>query len=538
MRRSSGTAVIPGDGQLPVPVGGDHEGDLSSADRGNAAQIRLWRYLPLVLVSTAALTVLPVEVALALVPGTHGLFTMLGSAAVALAIAMLAAQLGAAAWKRRRQSRDLVFSELILWGWGRRCLTEWRLRRARAQYESAARASPQLSIELLERVSRLLQDRDPYTHGHSRRVARHSVRIARAMRLPAAQVAKIRAAACIHDVGKLYTPRAILNNPGRLSDEEYEIVKRHAADGAAMIGPAGDREITAMVRHHHERLSGDGYPDGLAGEQIPVGARIIAVADTFDAITSTRSYRKASSHKRALDILRKEAGTQLDAGAVSAFLRSYSARRTVAWTALAMAVPQRALAWLQASGAGVGIGAGSLPQVLPVVGAAGALALAPGHARHRTQARGTAARAAVVHAGGAPASRGFVRAAGTGKAPSRRASAPGPTASTGRPLATPRSRPPRNAAPRHAADGGSGTSQTSSTASTPSAPTGSRPGSGGSPSPPPAPAEQPTPVPVPTVSTPSVPAPPVTVPEVAGVKASSEGVSVKAGSALSVEAGV
>ena len=136
------------------------------------------------------------------------------------------------------------------------------------------------------------------------------------MRLSPDDVAKVRTAAALHDVGKLHTPREILNKPGRLTDAEFALVQRHPGDGADMLRGIEEPEITAMVRHHHERLDGAGYPAGLTGQEIPVGARIIAVADTFDAITSSRPYRKAANHKRALDVLSREAGSQLDGAAV------------------------------------------------------------------------------------------------------------------------------------------------------------------------------------------------------------------------------
>jgi HD domain-containing protein len=141
------------------------------------------------------------------------------------------------------------------------------------------------------------------------------------------------------------TPREIINKPGGLADEEFDVIKRHPVDGAAMLADVeGDTEIVAIVRSHHERLDGRAYPDGLAGDDIPLGARIIAVADTFDALNSTRSYRPAATHKRALDILRKEAGTQLDRPAVAAFLRTYSGRRPAALSSLVALGPQRLLA--------------------------------------------------------------------------------------------------------------------------------------------------------------------------------------------------
>jgi hypothetical protein len=170
--------------------------------------------------------------------------------------------------------------------------------------------------------------------------------IARGMGLPSEDVARIRAAAAVHDVGKLRTPKAVLNKPGRLTDAEFEVIKRHPVDGAEMVAALGDAELTRIVRHHHERLDGAGYPDGLHGDEIPLGARIIAVADTFDAITSARPYRDAAPHQKAIDILREEAGTQLDPDAVRAFLAYYSGRRPmVVWTVV-MSSLRRLVAWL------------------------------------------------------------------------------------------------------------------------------------------------------------------------------------------------
>jgi hypothetical protein len=218
-------------------------------------------------------------------------------------------------------------------------------------------------------MSALLEARDPYTHGHSRRVARHSERIARGLGLPPEQVAKIRSAALVHDIGKINVPRPILTKPGRLTEEEFALVKRHAGDGAAIVAALGDSELTAIVRGHHERIDGTGYPDGLAGADIPIGARIIAVADTFDAITSTRPYRHPRTHKQALDVLQGEAGAQLDAAAVAAFASYYTARRSVGWAAVIVAAPQRLLSGF--GGVSTGLGAGVAPLTQTACGVGG-----------------------------------------------------------------------------------------------------------------------------------------------------------------------
>jgi hypothetical protein len=186
------------------------------------------------------------------------------------------------------------------------------------------------------------------------------------------QVAKVRTAAAVHDVGKISTPREVMNKPGKLTEEEYEVMKRHAIVGAAMAARINDPEITGMVRHHHEQLDGGGYPDGLSGSDIPLGARIIAVADTFDAITSARPYRAAQQHKRAMRILRRAAGTQLDPRAVEAFLGYYSGRRSVAGWSIVAAAPQKLGALL---GSLVHTtGAASISQGVAAFGAAAAIA--------------------------------------------------------------------------------------------------------------------------------------------------------------------
>jgi HD-GYP domain-containing protein (c-di-GMP phosphodiesterase class II) len=203
--------------------------------------------------------------------------------------------------------------------------------------------------ELLSELAAELESRDPYTHGHSRRVARHAVIIAIRMGLGEHQVARIRAAAALHDVGKINTPRAVLHKPGRLTDVELALIELHPVDGAEIVSTLGDPELTAMVRHHHERLDGTGYPDGLTGAAIPLGARIIAVADTFDAITSTRPYRPARTHDAAIEILDAESGSRLDPVGVSALQAYYAEsrprplwtpRRTVLASEPFTAVPQ------------------------------------------------------------------------------------------------------------------------------------------------------------------------------------------------------
>ena len=330
--------------------------------------MRLTRYLPHVAVATFAVVGLPALIASA-VQALLGLGGVL-SVVLAMALSILFARAGSALWMRRPASRDIVFGDLMVWGWLRRMRAERRLTRVE-QLLGHGELSSVRRTELLKTLASGLEARDSYTHGHSKRVARHAEAIARGMGLSREQVAKIRTAASVHDVGKIRTPRAILSKPGALSDRERSVMERHVAKGAEMVLGLGDAEITAMVRSHHERLDRSGYPEGLRAEDIPLGARIIAVADTFDSMTSARPYRRASSHKHAIDVLAAESGARLDPRAVAAFRSYYSGERSVPWSALLASTPQRIGQWL--AGALQGEGALPLAQGLSALGSAALL---------------------------------------------------------------------------------------------------------------------------------------------------------------------
>jgi len=124
----------------------------------------------------------------------------------------------------------------------------------------------------------------------------------------------------VHDVGKIIVSPEILEKPGRLNKWEFEEIQRHAAFGARLVASLGDPALTAIVRHHHERLDGSGYPDRLRGAEIPLAARIVAVADAFDALTSCRPYREAQSPAAASEVIRAESGTTFDPRVVAAFV--------------------------------------------------------------------------------------------------------------------------------------------------------------------------------------------------------------------------
>jgi HD-GYP domain-containing protein (c-di-GMP phosphodiesterase class II) len=315
---------------------------------GKQGNGRLVAYLPLVVAVTFVVVLAPTLFVLWL-RESGAVSSMWVALAIGVVMSLTASQVGAALWKSKANS-DLLFNELMLWGWVQRWRSERRLAAATnllglSVGQPDAITGGQLSGEekkrLLTQLTSGLESSDPYTHGHSRRVARHAANIAKQMGLSGGEIAKIRAAGAMHDVGKVETPTVVLHKAGRLTDEEFDIVKRHPVDGADMVATLDDDELTAIVRHHHERLDGTGYPDGLAGTEIPLGARILAVADTFDAITSTRPYRQANPHKKALDILTTEAGTQLDPNAVKAFVECYSGMKPVAfWAVLINARPR------------------------------------------------------------------------------------------------------------------------------------------------------------------------------------------------------
>jgi putative nucleotidyltransferase with HDIG domain len=317
--------------------------------------------------------------------------------AIGMAASLCVSQLGRLVWESTPGSEDLLFSELMLWGFLRRRRSQRRLASAldmvgpmsAGRHATSVRLSATEQAKLLERLVERIETRDRYLHGHSRRVARHAWMIARQLGLGRAEVARIRTAAAIHDVGKIQTPRAILHKPSTLTDDEYATIKEHPVDGAQMVGVLRDEELTAMVRHHHERLDGTGYPAGLSGEQIPLGARIIAVADTFDAITSERPYRDASTHKKAIEILREDAGSRLDPAAVAAFCSFYAGRRPMAVWALVASIPERAVAWL-AGGVGSVASATQAVALAAVIGGAAATSAAlagPAPAHTATSAR-------------------------------------------------------------------------------------------------------------------------------------------------------
>jgi len=167
-----------------------------------------------------------------------------------------------------------------------------------------------------------LETKDQYTKDHSKKVAQSAVQMARLVPgMGKREIREIRIGALLHDIGKIGIPLTILHKNGKLDDEEWQEIKRHPEYGVNILKPLGRYypEVLAIVRHEHERWDGRGYPDGLSGTDIPLGSRIIMIADTYDAVCSTRPYRKALPKEAALEIIREGAGTQFDPSLVPIF---------------------------------------------------------------------------------------------------------------------------------------------------------------------------------------------------------------------------
>lgn len=163
---------------------------------------------------------------------------------------------------------------------------------------------------------------DLYTYGHSERVCQYALALGREMDLAEDELDLLRRAALVHDLGKVEVPLEILKKPGKLTDEEYEIIKRHPGRAYDVLSrTSAYADVARVARHHHERHDGRGYPDGLAGEDIPLLSRILAVCDAYDAMASTRPYRRAMEVGEALDRIRAAAGEQLDPLCAASFVK-------------------------------------------------------------------------------------------------------------------------------------------------------------------------------------------------------------------------
>jgi putative nucleotidyltransferase with HDIG domain len=191
-------------------------------------------------------------------------------------------------------------------------------------HEQAQRIQ-ELFLQGVQMLARALEAKDAYTRGHSIRVSRYAVATARRMGFQGVLLDGIRLGGELHDIGKIGTRESVLHKPGSLTAEEFRQISEHPILGERMLSPLAREspDVLRIVRSHHERLDGRGFPDGLRGERIPVEARIVAVADAFDAMTTRRPYRDSRPPDQAMAELRRVAGTQLDPEAVEAFVAAH-----------------------------------------------------------------------------------------------------------------------------------------------------------------------------------------------------------------------
>ena len=177
-------------------------------------------------------------------------------------------------------------------------------------------------MEMVTSLAGAIDAKDPYTKGHSTSVSRYAEALARAVNLPEHEVERIKIGALLHDVGKIGIPESVLKKPGKLDDDEWEIMKQHPTIGAEKVLAPNEalRDLIPIVKYHHERLDGKGYPEQLKGNQIPLAARIVSVADAYHALVSDRPYRKGMPIEKACAILKEGAGIQWDADLVRQFI--------------------------------------------------------------------------------------------------------------------------------------------------------------------------------------------------------------------------
>ena len=174
-------------------------------------------------------------------------------------------------------------------------------------------------INDLRKIGEEVERKDRYTFKHSSRVAHYAVKTAAKLELGREKIHNLFVTSILHDIGKINIPEEVLKKPDKLTDEEFELVKKHPGDGAAMLRKTAYADLADIVEQHHERVNGRGYPFGLKGDEILVEAKIIGVCDTFDAMTEDRAYRKAFTAQYAVDEIKRLAGIQYDPEVVEAF---------------------------------------------------------------------------------------------------------------------------------------------------------------------------------------------------------------------------
>ena len=235
--------------------------------------------------------------------------------------------LGSKVWENQPEAHGFAFADLMVWHWVRREWAEEKLvRNARllgydrqGRFVGKVEISSERQLFAAREIGAALDAKSSYTLNHSKRVEKHARDVAAAIGLSEVETEQLATAAALHDIGNIRIPEHVIRKAGELTIEERSTIEGHVLLGAIMAFEAGGEEVVQGLRHHHERWDGKGYPNGLKGEEIPLFARIIGVAEAYDAMTSTRPYRQSLTQDQAVAVLREEGGTQFDPRVVDTF---------------------------------------------------------------------------------------------------------------------------------------------------------------------------------------------------------------------------
>lgn len=284
--------------------------------------------LPLSIVASFAVAVAPLLLAFAVFVVT-GIYPSFLPAILLVGFFTIVAVVGGSSlWERNRSASIFTFGDLMLWNWARRHRAEKRLVRntqllgfdRSGAYQGDPVAGDEDRLELLAEIADALDAKTAYTVNHTDRVEKLSHELGEVLGLSETELEKLSTAAFLHDVGNIRIPEHILRKPQQLTEEDRKTVESHALLGAMMAYEVVSRDVADGILHHHERWDGAGYPNGKSGPDIPLYARVIAVAETYDALTSTRAHRQSLSPSAALEVLRAGAGSQFDPRVIEALV--------------------------------------------------------------------------------------------------------------------------------------------------------------------------------------------------------------------------
>lgn len=286
------------------------------------------RSLRVAVLATTSVVVIPTFVAFALLVFSQPRPYLLAAVIASALLTTGAAIAGAALWARQPESAGVSFGDLMLWSWVRHRHAERTLAEATQALgldgSGRPRGEPTAGdgdrLEALLAIARALDSKSSYTLGHSRRVERHARRMGERLELEPTAIQELSLAASLHDVGNIALSDAITRKPGEPTLAERSAIEAHVLLGASIVDRAGSAAVIEGIRHHHEHWNGEGYPDRLNGLQIPLFARIISIAEAYDAMTSARPYRQGFGTRDAVAILRSEAGSQFDPDLVEIFI--------------------------------------------------------------------------------------------------------------------------------------------------------------------------------------------------------------------------